>query len=83
MATLVKNKKNGRVYILIGTGYGAYMATRPSLLGGNLFPREDKGQYALAAICNEKGDINWVYTDDLKVIEVDGVKIEDVLKANK
>lgn len=79
MAIIVRHKDTKRVYVLIGTGYGAYKATRASLLGGNLFPFEEKGEIPVAAVSNQRGDIEWFYTEDLKVIEVDGLQIEAVL----
>ena len=79
MAIIVRHRKSNKVYALIGTGYGAYKATTPSFLGGNLFPHEEEGEIPVAAVTNEKGEIQWFYTNELKVIEIDGVKVEDVL----
>lgn len=79
MAIIARHKKSNKVYALIGTGYGAYKATTPSFLGGNLFPHEEEGEIPVAAVTDEKGEIQWFYTNELKVIEIDGVKIEEVL----
>lgn len=79
MAIVVSYKKDGKKYILIGTGFGAYKATRPSFFGGNLFPHEDEGNIRVVAVADREGDIHWVDSDDLRVIEVDGNKIEDLL----
>ena len=79
MAILVQHLESQQVFVLIGTGYGAYRSTRPSLLGGSLFPYEDSGEIPVAAVSNEFGVIQWIYTQDLKVIEIDGVKIEEIL----
>jgi hypothetical protein len=81
MAIIVKHKETNRIYALIGTGYGAFKAVSPSFFGGDLFPREDKGEIPVAAVTDGNGKIQWFFTDDLRVIEIDGVKIEDVLEA--
>lgn len=83
MATLIKNEKNGRYYFLIGTSYSFYKDTSPSFLGGNLFPNEDEGEFKLAAVCDEQGEIKWFPTDEIKVIEVDGVKVHELIAINE
>lgn len=79
MTIIVKHLETQQFFALIGTGYGAYKATRPSLFGGSLIPHEDEGEIPVAAVCDNKGQIQWLYTKDLKVIEIDGVKIEEIL----
>lgn len=78
MAVIVKVKNTQKKYILLGTGYGAYKAVTPSFLGGNLFPNEEEGTLLMAAVCDNNGDIIWVKSDALQVIEVDGVKISEI-----
>ncbi len=78
MAIVVKNKENNRKYILLGTGFGAYKAVRPSFFGGNLLPHEEEGTITIVAVCNYKGDIIWIESDKLQVIEVDGIKISEL-----
>ncbi len=41
MATIVQHLDTYDKYILLGAGFGAYKATRPSFFGGNLFPNEE------------------------------------------
>ncbi|HHW31937.1 MAG TPA: hypothetical protein GXX20_09745 [Clostridiaceae bacterium] len=83
MAIIVRHKKSSKVYVLIGTGYGAYKATTPSFLGGNLFPHEEEGEIPIAAVTDEKGEIRWIYTNELEVIEIDGIEIGKVLERYK
>ncbi|MBS4031246.1 MAG: hypothetical protein KGZ63_07500 [Clostridiales bacterium] len=78
MATIVLHKETGKQFVLIGTGYGAFKASRPSFFGGNLFPHDEEGQMPLAAVCDKAGTIYWIYTEELKVIEIDGERIEDI-----
>lgn len=78
MSVIVKNKSTQKKYILLGTGFGAYKAIRPSLIGGNLLPHEEEGMIKVVAVCDYKGDINWINSDNLQVIEIDGIKISEI-----
>lgn len=79
MTVIVKHLRTQQYFALIGTGHGAYKAARPSLFGGNLIPHEDEGEIPMAAVSNNLGDIQWFYTKDLKVMEIDGVRIDEIL----
>ena len=79
MATKVEHVTTGKTFILLGTGFGSYKATRPSVFFGNWAPSEEEGSSPMAAVCNEKGEILWVDSADLKVITIDGVKPEQAL----
>jgi len=72
MAVIVKHIESGEKYILLGTGFGAFKATRPSLFFGNLAPTEEAGQVTMVAVCNSQGQIGWVHSDELEVVEVNG-----------
>lgn len=78
MLTVVKHKKTGNEYVLIGTGLGAYKATRPSAFLGNLAPHEEEGQIKAAAVCDRDGNILWFPTEELKVVAIGGTKVEDI-----
>lgn len=75
---IVKDKNTNEKYILLGTGFGAYRAVRPSLFGGNLLPHEEEGTIETVAVCNNVGDILWFESSDLQVVKVDGIKISDI-----
>ncbi|WP_282937906.1 hypothetical protein [Paenibacillus sp. RC67] len=77
MATLVKHKESGKIFVLIGTGYGAYKALLPSVMGGSMFPHEEAAEIPLAALSDRYGNITWMLTEELQVIEVDGKAIRD------
>ena len=79
MATIVKHIESGDKYILLGTGFGAYKATRPSLFFGNWAPAEEGGQVTMVAVCNAEGQIGWIHSDELEVIEVDGTSPVELL----
>lgn len=79
MVTIVRVKSTGEKGILVGTGFGAFKAARPSLLFGNLAPTEQAGELPTAAIADAKGSIRWAYTDDVEVLTVDGVSPRQAL----
>ncbi|WP_202081188.1 hypothetical protein [Caldalkalibacillus salinus] len=81
MAIVVLHAKDKKKYVLIGTGFGAHKSTRPSVLGGSLFPHEDMGEIPVAAVTDSKGKIHWFLTEDLQVIKIDGENPGDILKA--
>lgn len=74
MAIVVMHVKSKRKYVLLGTGFGAYKSTRPSVLGGSLFPFEDMGEIPVAAVSDSKGKIHWFLTEELQVMEIEGQK---------
>jgi hypothetical protein len=78
MAVIVRHKKTLKKFIFLGAGYGTYKATRPSFIGGNLFPDEEEGETRIVAVCDKDGNIIWFSPDKLRVIEVDGVKLENL-----
>ena len=79
MAVIVEAKKTGKRYVLVGTGFGAYKATNPSVLFGRLLRYEEEGQAALVAICDQEGNIRWSHSDDLLVVDVDGHSPDELL----
>jgi predicted RNA-binding Zn-ribbon protein involved in translation (DUF1610 family) len=80
MSVIVRNTRNGSMYILLGTSFSYYKDSRPGIFGGNLIPHEEEGEFKMAAVCNSQGDIEWFPTDDLKVIEIDGAQISSQLE---
>jgi len=80
VAVIVLHEESGKYYVLVGTGYSFFKDSRPSFLGGSLFPHEEEGELKYAAISDEDGTISWVQTDEIKVIEINGVRIGEILK---
>ncbi len=79
MATIVKHRRTAGRYVLLGTGFGAYKATRPGVIFGNLLPAEDAGEVTMAAVCDADGRIGWTASDDLQVVEIEGRSPADIL----
>lgn len=75
MATIVKHKSTGHKYILIGTGYGMYQSDGASSL---FFSSLQQGTFPMAAVTDGRGDILWIQTDELRVLEVDGMKVSEL-----
>lgn len=82
MAVVVCHLKNKKNYILLGMSYAYYKDTTPGFFGtmGMLFPNEEKGEFRVAALSDEKGEIFWAYTTDLRVISVDEFSPMEVIK---
>ncbi|MDR3542076.1 MAG: hypothetical protein P4L69_14070 [Desulfosporosinus sp.] len=79
MATIVLHKNTGKYYVLVGTGYSFFKDSRPSFLGGALFPHQEEGEFMCASLCDEHGVISWVQTKEIKVIEINGIRIGEIL----
>ena len=74
MSILVRNKGNNNIYYLVSASYSFYKDPRPTLFGVD----HEEGEIKMAAVCNKNGDIEWFPTEELKVIEIDGVKVSDL-----
>ena len=75
MATIVQHSKTDKKYILLGVGYAAYKATRPSFFGGNLLPNEEEDIMKIMSVCDKEGNILWFDPKHLKIVKVNGVEI--------
>jgi len=78
MAIIVEHKETKNKFVLLGTGYGAYKATRPSFFGGNLLPHEDEDTIQTVAVCDKEGTIHWLSDEEVRVIEIDGTRMNDI-----
>jgi|GEM_PF-937349 len=86
MAIIVESKTNKKRYVLLGTGLGMYKSSRPSFLGGTLLPTEEKVVSHSIVLCDEAGEIIFVDRSSFRVIEVDGMNLDDLkskLKVNE
>jgi len=81
MAVIVQHEPTGNRYVLLGAGFGAYRATRPSLFFGNWAPAEEEGKIEVVAICTPDGRIGWANSNELVVVEIDGKPPAEVLQA--
>lgn len=79
MATIVEHVETGAVYVLLGSGFGAYAASKPNWFFGDWVADRESGQMAMIAVCDYKGQIGWFRSDQLRVLYVDGVNPEQAL----
>ena len=77
MATIVVYRPTNAKYILLGTGYGAYRAERPSPIFGNLASSTTQGSQETVCICDGDGNIGWVNSSDVYVNSVDGLSVRE------
>ena len=77
MATVVEHLPTGRRFLLMGAGYGMSASSRPSFIGGALFPTTSEETMPLIAVCDATGAIGWLPAADLRVVSIDGVKPEE------
>ncbi|MFT5193949.1 MAG: hypothetical protein ACI9EW_002910 [Cellvibrionaceae bacterium] len=69
MTTIIKNKESNEEFILLGTGFGAtdYGGKERIDSTGN-----EKERYPLLCVCNAKGRVGWVYSEEFIVVQIDG-----------
>ena len=78
MTTIVKHRKTGNEYILLGINGEANKAN-PSRFISELFAQEKAEVSCSATVCDVRGNIFLAYIDDLIVTEIDGKKPADIL----
>ncbi|MGL5076297.1 MAG: hypothetical protein ACRDBG_10765 [Waterburya sp.] len=78
MTTIVRHKRTGNEYILLGIN-GEINKVNPSRFLNDLFNQEKSEVACSATVCDFRGNIFLVYIDDLIVIEIDGKKLTDIL----
>lgn len=76
----VRNIKDNNFYILLGTSYSFYKDSRSSFWGGDLLPHLEQGEFKMAAVCNSNGDIEWFPAEQLKVVDIDGIGVSNILE---
>ena len=79
MAVIVRRISEGGEFVLLGAGFGISATSRPGVFFGSLAPREDSAEVAIACVCDRRGNIGWIETDDLEVVAVDGQSPGDLL----
>jgi hypothetical protein len=74
---IVKHMDTNKRYILLGTGYGLAESARPSMIFGDFIPTEKSSCHQMLCVCDAMGAVAWLPSKDVKVVEVDGVKVEE------
>ena len=80
MTTIVRHKRTGNRYILLGIN-GEENKTNPSRFINELFnSSQPKTEVSCSAtVCDVRGNLFLAYIDDLIVVEIDGQKPSDIL----
>ena len=81
MATIVERKTNGKRYILLGSGFGAYQSKKPNWFFGDYVADTDEGQYAMVCVCNAEGRVGWFESSEVEVVSVDGQNVKSIFEA--
>jgi len=78
MTTIVKHRRTGNEYILLGIN-GEAKQIDPSRFISGLFERDKSVTSPSATVCDVRGNMFLADIDDLVVVEVNGVKPADIL----
>lgn len=78
MTTIVRHKRTGNNYVLLGIN-GEVNKVNPSRFLNDLFTQEKSEAAYSATVCDLQGNLFLVDIDDLVVIEIDGQKLTDIL----
>jgi len=75
MAIIVEDKNDFKRYILLGAGHGMFKGETVDLLIKTI---EDKGEILSLAVCDNLGNVRFMYQEDVRVVEVDGQPVADI-----
>lgn len=80
MSTIVLHKPTNRKYILIGTGYEKQnKVDNMEPLYGSLHRSKIGQAMEMAALCDSSGQIRFFPSDELVVLEIDGVSPAQII----
>ena len=78
MITIVKHRRTGNEYILLGIN-GELDKANPSRFISEFFTQEKSEVSCSVTVCDVNGNIFLAYIDDLIVTEIDGKKLTEIL----
>lgn len=78
MSVIVRHKVSEKKYVMIGTGYGIMKSNEPKYFGHHLLHQDEEKLMKMAAVSDEEGNIFWYDTDELSVLEIDGVELKNL-----
>ncbi|MBE9166551.1 hypothetical protein IQ238_03035 [Pleurocapsales cyanobacterium LEGE 06147] len=79
MTIIVKHKRTGNEYILLGMNGGGDRNSLPSRFLNDLFTKEAAENTCLVALCDARGNIFLSDANELIVTEIDGKKPSEIL----
>ena len=78
MATIVEHNETGKLYCLLGAGFGVFQSSKPNVFLGSLMADVEEGEYALVCVCNSKGEIFWLEATQVSVVSIDGQNVQEL-----
>jgi len=72
MPVYVEHKESGDFFLLIGTGYGSFQSDTEGIF------TLKKGTFQMVSLCDKNGNIGWIRSDKIRVINVDGIDLKDM-----
>lgn len=81
MAILVEHIESKKRYLLVGTGLSQWASARPNRLLGDLFAKESSGTSTMCCVTDYAGRLEWVRSDQIRVLWMDGVAVSDAFYA--
>lgn len=79
MTTKARWKKDGKTYLYLGTGFGAFKAMSAGTWMHSLLPDKESGEIGMVALCDKNGEIGWVDYEEVEILEIDGERPADLL----
>ena len=77
MAIFVEHKKTGGLFVLISGGFGIYQSAANSNISG-LMKMYEEGIRLKVCVCDQRGNLGWFNSDEIRVINVDGIDIKEL-----
>ncbi len=79
MATIVKNLKSDKEYILLGTGFGLSQAEAKGKSMIDSLTSSEYKQKLVITVCDSTGEISYMDYKDVVVVSVDGQSPQNTL----
>ena len=76
MPIIVEHKETGDFFVLIGSGFGAFQSAVRDVF--NMSVDRKHGTHAMVCVCDRNGNIGWLRSEKIKVINVHGTDISEL-----
>ncbi|GAB4225392.1 MAG: hypothetical protein Kow0049_03200 [Stanieria sp.] len=79
MTIIVRHKRTGNQYLLLGINGGGSKASLPSRFLNDLFTKEESENPLMVTLCDARGNIFLSQIDEIVVTEIEGKKPSELL----
>lgn len=79
MTIIVKHKRTGNNYILLGMNGGGNKTSLPTRFLNDLFTKEEQDNPVLVTLCDARGNIFLSQVDEIIITEIEGKKPSELL----